>query len=363
MIQRPGLLVDQQIVRRNIEVMVKKFKNQGINFKPHFKTHQSGKIGEFFREKGINGITVSSVEMGQYFANNGWKDITIAFPANPLEKQELLNLADKVDLHLVTAEEKTLDTLNFVGDTPIKWWIKIDVGSGRAGLKFDQQKEILDIATKVLLIPGFSLEGLLGHAGQTYHSNGKEEVSNKERRAIAGMKAVKSFLESELNKKIKVSLGDTPGCSLLDNWKGVDEVRPGNFVFYDLMQLDIGSCNFKDIALAMACPVVETDPIKKKAIVHGGAIHFSKEFNKTYKYGQVLISKNNQSWSGPLDSCFLEEISQEHGVISFQDGQEGYFSVGNVVFIMPVHSCLTVDSMREYYLLPEMDRVKTYRGI
>ena len=48
-------------------------------------THQSAKIGEWFKRFGVNAITVSSVQMAEYFAANGWNDITIAISLNPLE--------------------------------------------------------------------------------------------------------------------------------------------------------------------------------------------------------------------------------------------------------------------------------------
>ena len=72
-IDQPALLLDDDIARRNIDRMVVKAARNQVIFRPHFKTHQSAEIGEWFREKGIEKITVSSVEMAEYFANNGWR--------------------------------------------------------------------------------------------------------------------------------------------------------------------------------------------------------------------------------------------------------------------------------------------------
>src|SRR6476620_10300974 len=81
-ITRPTLLLDEARCRRNIERMASKARRSNVRFRPHFKTHQSAQIGEWFREAGVNAITVSSVKMAEYFASHGWDDITIAFPAN-----------------------------------------------------------------------------------------------------------------------------------------------------------------------------------------------------------------------------------------------------------------------------------------
>ena len=81
-IDQPTLVVDEMITRRNIERMVTRAHKNNVSFRPHFKTHQSAEVGEWFREKGVNKITVSSVEMAEYFALHGWQDITIAFSIN-----------------------------------------------------------------------------------------------------------------------------------------------------------------------------------------------------------------------------------------------------------------------------------------
>ncbi len=60
---------------------------------------------------------------------------------------------------------------------------------------------------------------------------------------------------------IIISYGDSPSCSLADDLNGFDEIRPGNFVYYDVMQYHIGSCQMDDIAVAAACPVVSVYPV------------------------------------------------------------------------------------------------------
>ena len=79
---KPTLLVDERKSRENIRRMVQRARNAGVSFRPHMKTHQSNEVGEWFRDEGVDRIAVSSVDMAKYFANGGWKDITIAFPFN-----------------------------------------------------------------------------------------------------------------------------------------------------------------------------------------------------------------------------------------------------------------------------------------
>ncbi len=74
-----------------------------------------------------------------------------------------------------------------------------------------------------------------------------------------------------------VLYGDTPTCSTRDDFTGIDEITPGNFIFYDLTQVMLGSCSLEDVAVAMRCPVSGKYPDRKQLLIHGGGIHFSKE--------------------------------------------------------------------------------------
>ena len=74
-----------------------------------------------------------------------------------------------------------------------------------------------------------------------------------------------------------ISMGDTPGCSVAEDFTGIDEIRPGNFVFYDLTQNRVGSNSIEQIAVAMACPVVAIHKDRREIIVYGGGVHFSKD--------------------------------------------------------------------------------------
>ncbi|HHE37598.1 MAG TPA: alanine racemase, partial [Candidatus Cloacimonetes bacterium] len=100
-ITRPTLILDKQKCLNNIKFMVEKGKKNNLKFRPHFKTHQSSIIGNWFRDFGVKSITVSSVGMAEYFAENGWKDITIAFPFNLLEMDKINELAAKIYLHIL----------------------------------------------------------------------------------------------------------------------------------------------------------------------------------------------------------------------------------------------------------------------
>ena len=111
-IAAPTLLLDKTKCISNIHSMAEKAKAHGLIFRPHFKTHQSRTIGQWLKNEGVNKITVSSLRMAEYFANDDWKDITVAFPTNIREIELLNNLAEEVQLNLTIENVEAVKFLN-----------------------------------------------------------------------------------------------------------------------------------------------------------------------------------------------------------------------------------------------------------
>ncbi|MEI8007544.1 MAG: alanine racemase, partial [Bacteroidota bacterium] len=242
-IHKPSLLVDEAICRENIRRMADKARRLGVQLRPHFKTHQSKLIGRWFREEGVSAITVSSVSMASYFIEDGWDDITIAFPVNLRESHEIISLASKTRLNILVTMPETLEAFSGLlnnGNQPIGVFIKIDTGYHRTGLQPSNEEEIEKIIAICNSNPLLKFTGFLTHTGQTYQARGREEIERISREAFMQMLALKASFGT---LPIILSVGDTPACSILENFQGMDEIRPGNFVFYDVMQTVIGSCD------------------------------------------------------------------------------------------------------------------------
>ena len=141
-ISTPTLLLNTKQCRQNIKSMVNKAQNANILLRPHFKTHQSRKIGEWFRDEGIHSITVSSVKMAQYFAQDGWKNISIAFPVNLLEAHEINELAAKINLNILIAGTQIVPLIDEKISNELGAWIKIDTGYGRSGISSEKTPQM-----------------------------------------------------------------------------------------------------------------------------------------------------------------------------------------------------------------------------
>nr|WP_321412628.1 alanine racemase [uncultured Carboxylicivirga sp.] len=350
MITRPTLLLDKDKCIANIEKMVKKAHENKIVFRPHFKTHQSAEIGEWFKQYGVECITVSSVKMAEYFAANGWKDITIAFPANILEWENINQLASKININLVVESIETIQFLEEKINSPIGIYIKVDTGYGRTGIKADDFVTIKHLLNSLKTCKNLIFIGYLCHTGHTYNTRSKDEVVAINNTASEQLLALKIFMSSDF-PLAEISFGDTPSCSVLDDFGDYNEIRPGNFVFYDETQHKIGSCNRNEIAVALAAPIVAKHPERNEIVVHGGAVHLSKDTikdeNDNNYYG-IAVELNNNGWDTDKVIGTVTKISQEHGIIAVEDNVMNRVKVGDLVAIIPIHSCLTANLMKEY---------------
>lgn len=347
-ITHPTLMIDRTIVRSNIEAMVAKAAALGIRLRPHFKTHQSAEIGEWFREVGVDRITVSSIEMASYFADAGWMDITIAFPINLRAVAEINQLAQRIRLGILISDRQSVALLEAALTSPVQAWIELDTGDGRSGFHWEADAAIAATAQAIKSSSQLQLAGLLGHAGYTYRSMGADDVHQAHLRDITRLRHAVDALHEKGFHDIQVSTGDTPGCSRETDFGGADELRPGNFVFYDIQQQQISSCEFHQIGVALAAPIVAMYPERNEVIVHAGGVHLSKDALLVGEWGPIygrIALPRSHGWSAPQAGCYVRSISQEHGIVVVTAEWMAQLAVGDLLAILPVHSCMTADLM------------------
>ncbi|MEX2411749.1 MAG: alanine racemase [Candidatus Paceibacterota bacterium] len=338
---RPQLILDEFRCKRNINRLASKAKRQNLQFRPHFKTHQSLEIGKWFREAGVDSITVSSVDMASYFASDGWNDITIAFPFYPGQISALKKLERTVQLRLFINNKNQLSVLSKSLHKPFHVIIEIDPGYGRSGVHFSGQTQIDEIINECERSTLATFDGFYVHDGRTYQSRGKKDILDHIKPVLKVLNALKNNYPSS-----HCIMGDTPSCSVLEDFESIDVITPGNFVFYDWMQVLIGSCTIDDVALYCQVPIAQIIDNGNKAILHGGAVHLSKDSiskNRHSCFGQAIKYSKNEI--NIIENTFINSLSQEHGIAvgNFNELER------NSLMICPIHSCLTAN-LHSHYL-------------
>ncbi|NNC69459.1 MAG: alanine racemase [Flavobacteriaceae bacterium] len=362
MYSKPTLLLDEKKCRANIRKMVDKTRKNAVEFRPHFKTHQSIEIGEWFREEGVSKITVSSVDMALYFAQGRWSDITIAFPVNILEIEAINELASSITLNILLESIETVKFLELNLLNTVNAFVKINIGNNRAGLEPDNFDEISGLLNEIVSSTHIAFKGFLGHAGNSYACRSKEELLKVHSTSISHMLKLKDYFKNDYPNLI-LSIGDTPTCAVAEDFSMIDEMRPGVFVFFDAIMLNIGCCSQNEIATTIACPIVAIHKNKNEIITYGGRVHLASDslIDRDGKqiFGLVVENKG-QGWGRILEDVYVKKISQEHGVISAPIEFIESVNIGDVLKIIPAHIC-TTSNMFDSYVTTEGIKISRLR--
>ena len=338
----PTLVINKSISSNNLDRMIGVANKNNLVLRPHFKTHQSIEIGNWFKEKGVTSITVSSIKMAEFFSSE-WDDITIAFPLNILEIDKLNFMITRNKVKLLIDSISSLKILNSQLQDSIEVYLKIDVGYNRAGLKVEEKQKIKSIIEFCKTSEKISFLGFLAHFGDSYKSRNKLEIKSVFEKSIERIK----FL-SDGFPDYQISIGDTPTCSTINKYpEFINEIRSGNFIFYDLAQYKIGSCEIEDIAIRMICPVVSIYEEREEILIYGGSVHFSKDIlreNENDKFGYVYFG---EAWDVSNKIGYIKSLSQEHGIVKLEKKID--LKIGDQLNVIPVHSCLAVDKMGVFY--------------
>jgi D-serine deaminase-like pyridoxal phosphate-dependent protein len=338
-IQKPTLVINKDKVLSNLRFMILKAQSSGAELHPHYKTHQSTEVGFWALGEGIDKITVSSVTMAEKFIEQANSEITIAFPINRLEIDSINRLAQRCKLILTVCSESSVLFLDKHLEHSAGISIKIDTGYGRAGILPEQNSIIEDIIQAVNTSDKLNLHSFMAHSGHNYHTDETAIILDNHKKTVEQLDRLKKTYS------LKTSLGDTPACTLADNFGNTDILRPGNFFYYDLMQYRKSVCKIDDIAVSVMCPAVSKVPHRNEIILYGGAVHFSKEYlempNGEKNFGQPVIRKPKES--GIPDGTYLRALSQEHGILKCSKEFFNSVEEGDVLEILPIHSCLTAN--------------------
>ncbi|HYN25398.1 MAG TPA: alanine racemase [Pyrinomonadaceae bacterium] len=366
-IATPALLLDVERLRCNAARIGNRVRDLGARLRPHVKTHKSIEVARIQTEGHSGAITVSTLAEGSAFVSRGFQDITYAVPIEPGKFKAALALAKSCQrLGLITDDPEIPALLNEAGRNEnvfVDLFLKIDCGYHRCGVEPDS-KEALEIPGRISDSSNLRFAGILTHAGHSYHYRSRDERLTVARHERDVMRQLAAELRDSGIDVPNVSIGSTPTITVVDHLEGIDEARPGNYIFFDAFQASIGSCTLDDCALTVLAAVVHRDLKRNKIVIDAGAIALSKdrgaiEFDPTCGYGRVLDLEGHNL------GLRLDSLSQEHGEIMAENGDISGLRVGSRVRVLANHSCLSAAQHSHYNVLESgriVDRWEIQRG-
>jgi D-serine deaminase-like pyridoxal phosphate-dependent protein len=359
-IATPAFLVDRPTLVRNCTRMRDKARASGVGFRPHVKTHKCVE-GARLQHGGATGpITVSTLAEAELFADAGFRDITYAVPIAPAREKlaRAAAIAARVERLGVLIDSdaalRALEEFDFTFDV----FLKVDCGYHRAGVDPDSPDSVR-LALALARSERVRFQGLLTHAGHSYNARDAAEV-----RRIAGEESgvltrFRALLAPEGLGDARRSVGSTPTTAVVDRFSECDEVRPGNYVFFDAFQTMLGSCALEDCAVSVLTTVVGSYPERSAIIVDAGALALSKDVspeNIDPRFGYGIVC---DATLRPLPAMRIIALSQEHGKIAVQT----HVPVGTRLRIIPNHSCLTAAMFERYHVLDRGKVVDTWKPV
>lgn len=367
----PALLIDQDILERNLTRMQDRANTLGVSLRPHIKTHKCIEIANHQIELGARGITVSTFYEAEQFTAKEFNDITWAFPLPPVYGPKIVQLYEKSRIRVVidSPEAKAvLDDITSTADQRIHVWLKVDCGYHRAGVnpRSDLAESLVrSLSESKTLI----FDGILSHSGQAYLARNREE--------ILGYAEQERYLMVEFAERMRdqgctipaISIGSTPTMWVVENLKGIDEIRPGNYAFNDYTQVMLGSCGVGDCALTVLASIISHQQGASHFVTDAGALALSKDVGPTHIRNDMDMGSIYEDYERKRLHAHLHvrSLSQEHGKVVTADTQiiEGKFKIGDRVRILEHHSCLTAANFDHYNVVKGeevIDRWKILRG-
>ena len=343
----PAVLVDLDVVERNIARQTERARAAGVRLRPHAKTHKSPEIARMQLAAGAAGISLAKTSEAEVFAAEGFDDIFIAYPVVGAGKPErLLALADRLRLAVgidsVEGGRALARVFHSAGRT-LDVLLKIDVGYHRVGVL---PENALAIARSLAELPGIALRGLFTHAGQVYQAETPEAVAAIGKHEGEALAATGAALRQAGLSIEEISVGSTPSARHAMRAAGVTECRPGNYVFHDGSQVALGTCAREDCAMTVLATVVSV-PASDRAVVDAGSKTLSTDPLRPRPDGHGLILNSGSR---------LRSLSEEHGVLRIEEGDS--FRVGQRVRILPNHACV-VSNLHDRLYGIRGDRVET----
>jgi len=348
----PQVLIDRHRLTHNIDRVQQLASAAGMRLRPHAKTHKSPVIAKMQIARGAVGICCAKIGEAEVFVDAGVADIRLPYPVNPVNASRLLALMDRAAISIIvdnldvargwsdamTAAGRTLDVL-----------IKVDVGFHRCGI--DPDADPMAFVEAIAPMRGLRLRGILSHAGHGYHAASEDElcaVAQREAEALAGLRTRSAASGIALDE---ISVGATPTLRYSARQRGITELRPGNYVYFDRTQVALGAATLDDCALTVLATVVARHP--GRIILDSGSKTLTNDLARGIAsatgYGAVLTA------DGTIDDTLLvERLSEEHATVRVAGDTR--LKPGDRVRVLPNHAC-TVSNLVDVVRLVEGDTV------
>lgn len=229
----PALVVDLDVMERNLQSMVQWASQAGVRLRPHAKTHKCATLAKLQIAAGAVGICVQKLSEAQALADAGIDDIFISNQIiDPNKLTALAVLARTMRLGIavdsVLGVHRLAEAVRREG-AAIDVFVEVDIGQGRCGVPPDQAGEL----ARQVVRNGLRFAGLQAYQGQAQHVRALG-TRQADVAAAAGRAALARASVERLGMSVGVVTGGGTGTCWHDVATGIyGEIQPGSYLFMD----------------------------------------------------------------------------------------------------------------------------------
>jgi len=333
-IDTPELMIDVDILDRNIERMASAVRARGLSLRPHAKTHKIPQIAVRQIAAGASGLTVATIGEAEVFAAAGVGDLFIAYPLwmSPQKAERLRRLSQTARIAVGVDSVEGATALGSglggaAGSTSVL--VEVDSGHHRSGVHPEAVVPVAEAAARA----GLEVAGVFTFPGHSYAPGMPVEAARQEQQALNRASEVLVAAGFDITCR---SGGSTPTAMLTGN-SAATEVRPGVYVFGDAQQLELGRCAAEDIALTVAATVVS-----HHATPADGPARFIIDA------GSKVLGSDRPAWASGFGRLMdhpdarITALSEHHATVEWPDPGTAP-AIGHRLRVIPNHVCLAMN--------------------
>jgi D-serine deaminase-like pyridoxal phosphate-dependent protein len=348
----PAIVIDLDIMERNLQRVADYARQHGLEMKPHTKTHKIPALARKQMDLGAAGVTVAKTGEAEVMLEAAPKEIYVAYPV--IGRKKLARLMEVGKKTKITVALDSLFAARQLSDAARESQVEIgimveaDVGLNRMGVT--PGEPLLDLGRQVSRLPWVQLRGITFYPGHIKNTGEESEQQLDELSSLVE-EMTSDWKKAGLPLEI-VSGGSTPALFSSHRIKGLTEIRPGTYIFNDRNTWRMGACAVTDCAASIITTVVSTAR-PKQMIIDGGSKTFSSD---------RLAGSNEVSFGYVVDAptATFTKMNEEHGFVDLRNVKKE-FAVGDRVRIIPNHICVAMNLHEQVYGVRGDEVVETWK--
>ncbi|MBM7615936.1 alanine racemase [Alkaliphilus hydrothermalis] len=342
-LETPCLVVDLDRLEENIKEMAHLAKEHNVELWPMIKTHKSKYIVQQQLNMGAKGILAAKLGEAEKMVEAGVQRVMLAYPIIGEKKLDrLMELTKKAEVY---CSVDSLESATILNERALKQHICrkcviiIDSGLNRLGVT---PEGVQGLYESIKAMKGIEIVGVATHGGHVYGATNIEGVKKAAEEEISAiMKSAEILQELGVDCSI-MAIGSTPTVKQIEDYKGIKQIRPGNYVFYDAVQVALGAVPVERCALKVLATVISI-PEAGRAIIDAGSkilcLDAGAHGNNNIKGYGIVVG---------YEDILIKGLSEELGKLIY-DPEKISLKVGQQVEIIPNHACTVANMVEEIY--------------